>query len=114
MTAFVRSGNLADKLLEFRQSSGGAILTLPRGRFRHTKVRVLPSGKSKTLLAIESTTARDTHFETAHHGKISVEDFFLKGNFSFPHLGDLIADYLCIRTQPKTQVPHRTPLSQSR
>lgn len=83
MTAFVRPGNLAGKLLEFRQSSGGAMPTLPRGMVRSIR-RVLHLGRRRNLFAVGSTTARNTYFDHPTHGIISVEQYFLSGNSIFP------------------------------
>ena len=78
MTAFVRPGNLADKLFEFGQSSG-AMPTLPKGMVKSIRVRAIHLGYRKKLFAIASTTARNTYFECDKYGKISVEQYFLKG-----------------------------------
>ena len=82
MTAFVKTGNLADKLFEFNQSSRGAMPTLPKGMIKSIRVRATHLGYRKKLFAIASTSARSTYFDCAKHGgKISVEQYFLKGKY---------------------------------
>jgi len=88
MTAFVTPGNLADKLLEFGQNSRGAMPTLPRGMVKSIRVNTLHLGYRKKLLAVGTTSPRDTHFDCEKYGgKISVEQYFLKGTL---FLSDLV------------------------
>jgi len=82
MTAFVKVGNLADKLLEFSRSSRGTMPTLPKGIVKSIRVRTLHLGYRKKLLAIGSTSARNTYFDCAEMGgKVSVEQYFAKSEF---------------------------------
>lgn len=79
MTAFVKPGNLADKLMEFRQSSSGGMPTLPKSLVKSIHIRTLHLGYKKKLFAIGSSHARGQKFDcTEFGGMISVEDYFLK------------------------------------
>ncbi|KAJ2936747.1 hypothetical protein H1R20_g354, partial [Candolleomyces eurysporus] len=79
MTAFVEPGNLADRLLNYGESSYGAMPTLSKAMIRSIKVRTLHLHHRKKLTAIGTTTARNTFFPCAEYGgNISVEQFFKK------------------------------------
>ena len=79
MTAFVEPGNLADRLLNFGEAAYGAMPTLSKAMIRSIKVRTLHLNHRKKLLAIGTTTARNTFFPSPEYGgNISVEQFFKK------------------------------------
>ncbi|KAF6752684.1 QDE2 protein [Ephemerocybe angulata] len=79
MTAFVEPGNLADRLLQFSESSRGSLPTLSKAMIRSIKVRTLHLHHRKKLNAIGTTTARNTFFDCQEFGgKTSVEQFFKK------------------------------------
>lgn len=79
MTAFIVPGNLADRLLEFRQNSRGALPTLPKAMVKSLKVRTLHLKYTKKVLAIGSRSARQEVFDCADlGGRVSVEQYFQK------------------------------------
>jgi hypothetical protein len=83
MTAFVKPGNLADKLLEFRQASSGGMPTLPKSLVKSIHVRTLHLGYKKKLFAIGTSSARNQKFDCAElGGMISVEQYFSKSKLS--------------------------------
>lgn len=91
MTAFVKPGNLADKLKEFHRSSRGAMPSLPKSLVRSIHVRTLHLGYKKKLFAIGTSSARNQKFDCAEFGgMISVEQYFLKKyNKKLAHPADL-------------------------
>jgi hypothetical protein len=91
MTAFVIPGNLADRLLEFRQNSRGALPTLPKAMVKSLKVRTLHLKYTKKVLAIGNRSARQEVFDCADlGGRVSVEHYFQKTyNYKCKHPDDL-------------------------
>jgi len=89
MTAFVRPGNLADRLIESQDSTGG-LPTLPEQMKNSIKVRTQHLGHKKSIKAIATTSARRTFFGCEEFGgKISVEDYF-KRSKTLPHTYSMI------------------------
>jgi len=79
MSAFIAPGNLADRLLEFKGNSWGAMPTLPKDMVKSIKVKTLHLGHRKKLNAFSTTSARDTFFDCPElGGKVSVEEYFTK------------------------------------
>ncbi|KAF8804178.1 argonaute-like protein [Phlegmacium glaucopus] len=79
MTAFIEPGNLADRLNSFHQSSRGAMPTLPKAMVQSIRIKVKHLGYKRKLVAIGTTSARNTYFDCEEYGgKISVEQYFLK------------------------------------
>jgi len=90
MTAFVKPGNLADKLLEFRSSSG-AMPNLPKGLVKSIRIRTIHLKYKKKLLAIGTSSARNQRFDCAEFGgMISVEQYFLKSKQFHSSIAQLI------------------------
>jgi hypothetical protein len=86
MTAFVEPGNLADRMLSFRDSSYGSMPTLSRAMIRSIKVRTKHLNHRKKLEAIGTTTARNTFFDCQEFGgKTSVEQYFKKSRSTPPY-----------------------------
>ena len=58
--------------------------TLPKGMARGLKVRAKHLGYKRKLLAVGSTSAKRMFFDCPKYGgKISVEDYFAKGNGTY-------------------------------
>jgi eukaryotic translation initiation factor 2C len=76
MTAFVKPGNLAQRLFQW-QDSTGALPTLSEEMTNSIKVRTRHLGHKKRIKAIGATSARRTRFDCEEFGgKILVEDYF--------------------------------------
>lgn len=88
MTAFVQPGNLADVMQAYIQQSRGANLTLPREWFKRIKVMSTHLGYKRryTLTGVGTQSARKTFFESEKHGRISIEQYFLKGKVCLDHI----------------------------
>ena len=81
MTAFVDPGNLADALFAFNRNSRGAMPTLPRELMGKVKVATTHLGYKRrfTIQRVGSNTARNEFFNSDQYGRISIEQYFLKG-----------------------------------
>lgn len=85
--------------------------TLPKGMIKSIRVRTTHLGYRKKLLAIASTTARNTHFDCAKYGgKISVEQYFLKGIPPYFHFNmDQSLTFLLKNTNESSSTPLSSP-----
>lgn len=88
MTAFVQPGNLADVMLAYIQQSRGASLTLPREWYKRIKVMSTHLGYKRryTLTGVGTQSARKTFFDSEKDGRISIEQYFLKGKVYFVNI----------------------------
>ena len=86
MTAFLKAGNLADKLMEFNRSSRGTMPTLPKGIVKSIRVRTLHLGYRKKLISPSSRPVpwRNTYFDCVEMGgRVSVEKYFVKSELCY-------------------------------
>jgi eukaryotic translation initiation factor 2C len=86
MTAFVKPGNLAAALKEASDRAHGALPTLPPALVKsmHVATRHMGHKRRYRLKAIGTKTARNQEFQCDKYGgKISVENYFKRGTYSF-------------------------------
>ena len=79
MTAFIVPGNLAERLLEFRNNARGSMPNLPKAMVKSIKIKTLHLGYKKKLNAIGNLSARKMAFDCQEYGgRITVENYFKK------------------------------------
>lgn len=108
MTAFVKTGNLAERLFQ-SQDSTGALPTLSEEMKNSIKVRTRHLGHKKRIKAIGTTSARRTRFDCKEFGgKISVEDYFARSK-PLPHLSSL-SNFCALEYKLKLDYPDELPV----
>lgn len=111
MTAFIEPGNLADALLAFSRNSRGAMPTLPHELMKKVKVTTKHLGYKRRhiLQHVATTTARNTTFTSDKYGKVSIEEYFLKGEL-FPNIFRLILNHNVLNSEYKIKLKHAADL----